>query len=316
MKYNFSSGDWIKVEDEFAIVECVVPMYLEPYDVHKEDKVSIGEYKYTAIAYHTFCTLQGKVCSSKAQVKYLDFCNWIKPVTQVELSMIEEIKSKKAKAFGTWKSKWKDANEYFTIYVQTEKGKASDALSKFRKACKALSDRFTFSDLYIIMDAIPEIKAETASTGDVGGDYISFEVCYTLKEQKGNQLSFYKIREFDCAEDLSSFLNFEGVFISLYKLLSLYNQKHHSPKLDSVLPLLKEEFHGLFDQDFTSHPFARDFFKKAPKVNYTYDLAYSTLQSFITRNAKELDIEEFARLFCDHDDEIERLYQEVLGMKS
>lgn len=121
--------------------------------------------------------------------------------------MLEQIKSKKAKALAAWEAKCKEAKEYVDIFVDTKKGEAATALSKFRKAAKALPERFAFSDMQTILLSIPEIKADTASTVCNDKEYIYFELCYILKEQGGKCLLFNKIRNIDCFENLSVYIN-------------------------------------------------------------------------------------------------------------
>lgn len=304
----FKPGDWIMVEDEFAMIESIFPAYYEAFEA-KETDVKTGDYKHTIISYHPFCNLNGRVLSSKAQIKYLDFCKWIKPLTVSQRDLLESIKAKKLSAFAKWEGKCKEAKDYLTISMDTEKGQASAALSRLRKATKQLSDRFTYAELQTILDSIPEIKANTATDdGSSGTDHISFELCYILKEQQGKCLSFYKIRNFDCSEDLSSFMNFEGVFISLYQLVVLYNKEHHSEELTALTAKLKKTFFALVKHEFKDNPLAKDFYKKAPKVNYSPELAYSTIADFLTRNADALGAKEFIESVRKRDTEILSLY--------
>lgn len=307
-------GDWIMVEDEFAKVESIFPMYYESYDIDEEDDIKVGNYKHTVISYHTFCTLQGRVCSSKAQIKYLDFCDWIKPMTAEQAALLERIKSKKAKAYAEWEAKCKDSKEYITIYANTTKGHSDTALSRFRKATKALPERFTFSDVQAILRSIPEIKADTANTECGGKDYINFDLCYMPKEQNGKHLTFYKIREFDSTADFSVFINFELVFVSVIHLVRLYGEETGSEKLGLLAERLRQTFKALFNQDFKNNPLAKDFYKHAPKILYTFDTAYSTMEAFLSRHSKELDIDDFVKLIKNKDENIVRIYHKVLGV--
>ena len=180
-------------------------MHYEAFDINADEDVEVGDYDQTVISYHSFCNVRGKVNSSKAQIKYLDFCDWIKPLTKEQTVILERIKEKKAKAFSEWKAKCKDAKDYVAIYVEVKKGYADAVLPKFRKAAKNLPKRFTFTDVQKILRSIPEIKADTASTESLNEDYIYFELCYILKEQSGSHLSFYRIREFASSTDMSTF---------------------------------------------------------------------------------------------------------------
>lgn len=314
--YIFKPGDWIIVEDAFAVVDSIFPTYYEPFDATDED-IKIGDYKHTVISYHTFCNLNGRVLSSKAQIKYLDFCEWIRAMTEDQRVLFESIKVKKSVAFAKWEEKCKDATDYVSIDVPTEKGKASEALSKFRKAIKQLPDRFTYSDLQTMLDSIPELEVSTtANSNSCDKDYISFELCYILKEQKGKCLSFYKIRNFDCTEDLSSFMNFEGVFISLYQLVVLYNKERNSEELTALAAKLKKTFFALVNREFKDNPLAKDFHKNAPKVNYSAELAYSTITDFLTRNADVLGAKDFIESARERDTEILNLYGRLLDVEN
>ena len=312
--YPYKPGDWIMDEGDFAKVESVFTLYYEPFDIDEEDDAQVGDYKHTVISYHTFCTPRGRVLSSKVQTTYLDVCDWIEPLTPEQEVLLEQIKQKKAKAFDAWEAKCKEAKEYVEIYVNTEKGQAETALSKFRKATKALPERFTFSDVQAILRSIPEIKADTASTECGDKDYISFELCYILKEQKEKHLAFYKIRNFDSFGELSVFINYEMVFVSLIHLLRLYGEENHDEKMELLADKLKQTFKALFNRDFKSDPLAKDFFKHAPKIFYTFDTAYSTMEAFLDRNAKNLGVEDFAGLVKNKDENILRIYHQVLGI--
>lgn len=312
--YSFKPGDWIMVEDEFAVVESIFPTYYEPFEISEEDDVKIGDYHQTVISYHVFCNVRGRVCSSKAQIKYLDFCDWIKPLTAEQTALLEQIKSKKAEAFAKWKAKCRDAKDYITIYVDTEKEQAPTALSKFRKAAKALPERFTFSDVQKILSSIPEIKEGTANTADNDQDCISFELCYMLKEQKAEHLSFYRIREFTCIEDFSSCTSFEFVFIAMYHLVRLYNQEVESEKLDALAERLKSASYALSHGELKKDSLAKDFFKHAPKILYRFDTAYSTMEAFFDRNSKELGVEDFTELVKKRDERIVEMFHQILGV--
>lgn len=310
--YPFKPGDWIMVEDDFARVESIFPMYYESFDIDPDDE--IGDYEQTVISYHSFCNVRGKVNSSKAQIKYLDFCDWIKPLTDEQKVALEQIKSKKAKAFADWEAKCKDAKDYVAIYVSVKKGYAAAVLPKFRKATKSLPERFTFSDVLTILHSIPEIDADSASTESLSEDYIYFELCYILKEQGDTHLSFYRIREFASYMDMSTFINFEGVFVSLYQLVRLYSQEKYSERMNSFANKLKEAASALFNHDFKSSPLAKDFYKNAPKIFYTFDSAYSTMSDFLVRIAKDFDVEDFADLVKSRNENIMKLYHQILGI--
>lgn len=311
---TFKPGDWIMAEDEFAKVESIFPMYYEAFDADEDLGIKAGDYSNTVISYHTFCTLRGRVLSSKAQTKYLDFCDWIKPMTAEQAALLEKIREKKAEAFAAWEAKCKEAKEYVTIYVSTKKGHADAALSKFRKAVKTLPKKFAFSDVQTLLRSIPEIKADSANTACGDKDYISFELCYILKEQHGKHLTFYKIREMDCTASYSTFINFELVFVSLIHLIRVYGEETGSEKLRLLAEKLRLTFKALFNQDFKSDPLAKDFNKHAPKVLYTFDTAYSTMEAFLERHSKELDIEDFVESVKSRDENILRIYHQVLGV--
>lgn len=304
----FKPGDWIMVEDEFAIVESVFPTYYEPFDATDEDE-KIGDYKHTVISYHTFCNLNGRVLSSTAQIKNLDFCKWIKPLTENERTLLESIKARKPSAFAKWEEKCKDAKDYISIDVNAERGQAPKALSKLRKATKQLPDRFTYSDLKTILDSIPELKMNTAANSENSAkDHVSFELCYILKEQEGKCLSFYKIRNFDCTQDLSTVMNFEFVFISMYQLVVLYNKERKSEELAALATKLKKAFFALVKKDFENTPLAKDFYKHCPKVIYTPEVAYSVISDFLSRNADALCAKDFIEAVRRRDAEILNLY--------
>ncbi len=312
--YPFKPGDWIIDEGYFAKVECVFTMYYEPFDIAEDDDAQVGDYKHTVISYHTFCTPRGRVCSSKVQTTYLDVCDWIEPMTTEQENLLEQIKLKKAGAFAAWETKCKEAKEYVEIYVDVKKGQAATALSKFRKAAKVLPERFTFSDVQAILRSIPEIKADTASTVCNDKEYISFELCYILKEQNGRCLSFNKIRNFDCFENLSVFINYEMVFVSLYHLVRLYGEETGSEKLRLFTERLAKAGKAMFDPMHRDDQLAKDYFKHAPKIFYTFDTAYATIEAFLNRNAKELGVEDFAELVKNKDENIVRIYHQVLGI--
>lgn len=308
----FRPGDWVMVEDEFAVIDSVFDAYFESFDA-LEDDVKVGDYKHTIIAYHTFCNLQGHVLSSKPKINYLDSCEWIKPLTEDQQALLNGIKAKKPVAFAKWEAKCKDAIDYISIDIPTEKGQARKALLKLRKAIKQLPDRFTYSDLQRMLDSIPEFDTEsTADSESDAKDYISFELCYILKEQKGKFLFFYKIRNFDCTEDLSSFMNFEGVFVSLYQLVVLYNKEQNSEELTALAAKLKKTFFALVNHEFNANPLAKDFYEKAPKANYSPEMAYSTIADFLTRNADALGAKDFIESVSKRDKEIMNLYYREL----
>lgn len=312
--YPFKAGDWIMDEGCFAKVESVFTLYYEPFDIAEDDDAQVGDYKYTVISYHTFCTLRGRVCSSKVQTTYLDVCDWIEPMTPEQEALLEQIKLKKAEALTAWETKCKEAKEYVEIFVNTKKEQAATALSKFRKATKALPERFTFSDVQAILRSIPEIKADTASTDCNDKEYINFELCYILKEQNGRCLSFYKIRNFDCFEDLPVYINYEMVFVSLYHLARLYGEETGSEKLRLLTERLAKAGKAMFDPMNRDDQLAKDYFKHAPKIFYTFDKAYATIEAFLDRNSKDLDVEEFTKLIKNKDENIVRLYHKVLGV--
>lgn len=312
--YPFKPGDWVMAENDFARVESIFPMHYEAFDINADEDVEVGDYDQTVISYHSFCNVRGKVNSSKAQIKYFDFCDWIKPLIKEQTVILERIKEKKAKAFSEWEAKCKDAKDYVAIYVEVKKGYADAVLPKFRKAAKNLPKRFTFTDVQKILRSIPEIKADTASTESLNEDYIYFELCYILKEQSGSHLSFYWIREFASSTDMSTFINFEGVFISLYQLVKLYNQTNPSERLNHFADKLKEAASALFNHDFKNSPLAKDFFKNAPKIFYTFDTAYSTMSDFLMHLAKDFDVEDFAELVKSQNEDIIKLYHKILGV--
>lgn len=312
--YPFKPGDWIMAEDEFAKVESIFATYYEPYDIEEADDAKVGSYNQTVISYQTFCTIRGRVCSSKAQMKYLDFCDWIKPLTAEQAALLEQIKSKKAKAFAEWEAKCKDAKWYVPLYVAVKKGQADTALSKFRKAAKALPERFAFSDVQARLRSIPEIEADSASAYDQYKDYIYFELCYTLKEQKGKHLTFCKIRAFEKSMDLSVFINYELVFVSLYHLVRLHGEETGSEKLALLAKRLKEAGKALFNQEYKNDQIAKDFFKHAPKIFYTFDTAYATMEAFLERHAKEWGVEDLAELVKNRDEDILKTYHKILGV--
>lgn len=312
--HSFKPGDWIMVEDDYARVESIFPMYYEVFDIDGDDEVEIGDYEQTVISYHSFCNVRGKVNSSKVQIKYLDFCDWIKPLTHEQAIALSQIKSKKKKAFAEWEARCKDAKDYVTIYVEVKKGQADRILSKFRKATKNLPERFTFADVLKILRSLPEIDADSASTNAPNEDYIYFELCYILKEQGGTHLSFYRIREFASYMDISTFINFESVFVSLYHLARLYGEENHSERMNKFADKLKEAASALFNQDFQRSSLAEDFYRNAPKIFYTFDSAYSTMADFLMRFAKEFDVEDFAEMVKSRNEMIMKLYHRVLGI--
>lgn len=312
--YSFKPGEWIMVEDDFARVESVFAMHCEAYDIDDEDDVKEGDYEWTVVSYHSFCNIRGRVNSSKAQIKYVDFCDWIRPLTGEERNLLERIKAKKAKAFEAWDAKCKAAKDYVQIYVGTDKGYGEVALSKFRKAARTLPERFTFADVQAKLASVPEIKANTASTVECSEDYIYFELCYFPKEQKGGHLSFYKIREFGSRIDMSTFINFEMVFISLYQLVRLCGVENNSEELNVLADRLKKAALALSNEDAKSDALAKDFFKKAPRIFYTFDTAYSTMAAFLERNSKELGAGDLVELVKNRDEKIVELYHRVLGI--
>ncbi len=313
-KYPFKPGDWIMDEGDFAKVESVFTLYYEPFDIAGEDDAKAGDYKYTVISYHTFCTPRGRVLSSKAQTTYLDVCDWIEPLTPEQETLLEQIKLKKAEALAAWEAKCKEAKECVEIFVNTKKGEAATALSKFRKAAKVLPERFTFSDVQAILRTIPEIKADTASTDCNNKEYINFELCYILKEQNGRCLSFDKIRNFDCFEDLPAYINYEMVYVSLYHLARLYGEETGSEKLRLLTERLAKAGKAMFDPMNRDDELAKDYFRHAPKIFYTFDKAYATIEAFLDRNSKELGVEDFAELVKNKDENILRIYHKVLGI--
>ncbi len=312
--YSFKPGDWIMEEGYFAKVESVFDLYYEPFDIAEDDDAKVGDYKHTVISYHTFCTPYGRVCSSKVQTTYLDVCDWLEPMTPEQEALLQQIKLKKEKALAVWEAKCKEAKDYVEIFVNTKKEQAVTALSKFRKAAKTLPERFTFSDVQAILRSIPEIKANTASIDCNDKEYISFELCYILKEQNGKCLSFNKIRNFDCFENLLAFINYEIVFVSLYHLVRLYGEETNSEKLRLLKERLNKAGKALFDPKNMDDQLAKDYFKHAPKIFYTFDKAYATIEAFLDRNSKTLGIEDFAELVKNKDENIVRLYHTILGV--
>ena len=312
IKDMFKSGEWIMADDEFALVECVVPIYYEQYDANKNEDEQVGDYKHTLISYHTFCTSTGKICSSAVQIKILDFCSWIRRLTLEESALLEKILERKAEAYDKWGSKCKEAVEYTILYADVESGKSKGALTKLRKAIKSLPEKFTFEMLLSVIKTIPEITS--ISTDDITDEYISFKLSYKLKEQKGKELMFCKIGGFEreFPEDFSQIISFEGVFILLYQITVLYNNEHPSVELQKLIATLKETGLALYNHDFKNSPLAKDFHRKAPKVLYSPELAYSTISDFLCRNSESLGIEFYAELVKKRDEEIVRIFNKLV----
>lgn len=299
-------------DDEFALVESVVPIYYEQYDAEISGDEQVGDYKHTLISYHTFCTSTGKICSSVVQIKVLDFCNWLRPLTSEESVLLEKMIENKPKAYDKWVSKCKEAVEIITLYADVETGKQKTILTQLRKSVKTLPEKFTYERLLSAIAHIPEIT--DFSTENSTEDYISFTLSYKPKEQNRHELMFCKIGSFECdtSEDLSQMITFEGVFILLYRLTVLYNKEHPSVELQKLEGILKETSYALFNLDFEHCPLAKDFYRKAPKVLYSPDLAYSTITDFLHRNSASLGIETYARLFKNQDEEIVRIFNRLL----
>lgn len=312
IKDKFKPGEWIIADDEFAHIECVVPIYYEQYDAETNENEHVGNYKHTLISYHTFCTTAGKICSSVVQTKFLDFCDWLRPLTSEESEMLNKYIDRKAKAYDKWCSKCKESVETVTLYADIEKGKSKTTLSKLRKVVKTLPETFTFKELLSVITTIPEINA--VSTENSTDEYISFNLSYKLKEQKSKELTFCKIGSFEreYPEDLSLMLTFESVFIALYQLTVLYGKEHPSEELQNLVTILKEAAMALFNQDFKNNPLAKDYYRNAPKVMYTPDLAYSTITDFLSRNAKSMGVEFYADLLKNKNEDIVRIFNELL----
>lgn len=298
-------------EDKFAIVESIFPTYYEPYEISEDDDIKVGEYNQTLITYRNFCNLKGRVCSPKAHTKSLDFCNWIKPLTKDQTALLEQIKAEKAKEYAEWKAKYKDASEYVTIYVDTEKGNAEIACSLFRKATKALPERFTYTDIQTILSSRPGVKADTANIEDRSKDSINFDLCYMPKEQRGKHLSFYRIKNYEWT--FSTFINYLMVFASIYHLVRLYGEETGSEKLKQLAPKLKETFGVLAGYKKGDDSLAKDFEKRVRKVFYSFNTAYATMEAFLNRHSKELDIEDLVKLVKNKDENIIKLYHYILG---
>lgn len=309
---KFKPGEWIMADDEFALVECVVPIYYEQYDAEISEDEQVGNYKHTLISYHTFCTTTGKVCSSVVQTKVLDFCNWLRPLNSEESVLLAKLIERKAKAYDKWSLKCKEPVETITLYADVESGKSKKTLTLLRKAIKTLSDTFSFKELLSLITSIPEITA--VSTDSNTDEYISFNLSYKLKDQKSKELTFSKIGslEREYPEDLSQMLIFDSVYIIMYQLTLLYSKEHPSEQLQSLAATLKEIGLAVFNHDFKNCPLAKDYYKKAPKVIYTPDLAYSTITDFLCRNSKSLGIESYAELFKNKDEDIIRIFNKLL----
>ena len=220
-KYPFKPGDWIMDEGDFAKVESVFTLYYEPFDIAEEDDAQVGDYKYTVISYHTFCTPRGRVLSSKAQTTYLDVCDWIEPLTPEQETSLEQIKLKKAEALAAWEAKCKEAKECVEIFVNTKKGEAATAL---------------------------------------------------------------------------------------------YGEETNSEKLRLLTERLAKAGKAMFDPMNRDDKLAKDYFKHAPKIFYTFDKAYATIEAFLDRNKKELGVEDFTELVKNKDENILRIYHKVLGI--
>ncbi len=284
--YPFKPGDWIMADDEFARVESIFPMHYEPYDIAGAgNDVVVGDYKHTAVSYHAFCDLHGRLCSSKALAR--------------------------------WQAKCQPASDYVTICVDVAQGSGDAALSLLRKAARKLPSRFTYCDhVQPMLRAIGVIEADTATTAEPGRDYVSFELCYLLAEQSGRRLSFYKMRELDCSISTTSspLLTYEAVFVAMYQLVRLCSRQRGWDALGPLAERLKVASFALFNRDFKSDAIASDFYKHAPKTFYTRDSAYSAIAGFLVRNAATLGIEDFARQVSGRDEQVVRLYHQLLGV--
>lgn len=111
-------------------------------------------------------------------------------------------------------------------------------------------------------------------------------------------------------------MNFEGVFISLYQLVVLYNKERNSEELTALAAKLKKTFFALVNREFKDNPLAKDFHKNAPKVNYSAELAYSTITDFLTRNADVLGAKDFIESARERDTEILNLYGRLLDVEN
>lgn len=311
---TFKAGDWIIAEDVFAQIECITSLYYEPFDSETKTDVRVGDYKQTLIAYHEFCTQRGRILSGKAQIKDLECCYGIKQLSPADTRSLKQIISTKPEKLTEWKNKCKSAVDYITLYAQTDKGEAKNTLSKIRKAIKALPSTFSYATLQKTLQDIFTEKALTLSTECKGEDYISFALFYKLEEQKEKELTFFKVGALDYtdpAEDeamLSTLITFEEVFLSMARITNWYNHNHPSKELTDFMETLHTTWHALFHHKWKECPLAKDFYDNAPKVNYTPDLAYATMQKFLSKNAQKLNIESFAKLIEDRDKEIVEMY--------
>ena len=59
---------------------------------------------------------------------------------------------------------------------------------------------------------------------------------------------------------------------------------------------------------------AKDFFKHAPKIFYTFDTAYATMDTFLELHAKEWGVEDLAELVKNRDENILKTYHKILGV--
>lgn len=316
--YPFKPGDWIMADDEFARVESIFPIHYEPYDIASAgNDVAVGDYKHTVVSYHSFCDLHGRLCSYKAHIKYLDYCDWLQPLTAAQHATLQHMTACKTQALARWQAKCQPASDYVTIYVDVAQGRGEAALSLLRKAARKLPSRFTYCDhVQPMLRAIGAVEADTATTAEPDKDYVSFELCYLLAEQDGRQLSFYKMRELDCSIGTSSspLLTYEGVFVAMYQLVRLCCRQRGCEALGPLAERLKTASFALFNRDFKSDAIANDFYKHAPKTFYTPDSAYSTIAGFLVRNAATLGIEDFARQVSGRDEQVVRLYHQLLGV--
>lgn len=114
--------------------------------------------------------------------------------------------------------------------------------------------------------------------------------------------------------DLSVFINYELVFVSLYHLVCLHSEETGSEKLALLAKRLKEAGKALFNQEYKNDQIAKDFFKHAPKIFYTFDTAYTTMEAFLERHAKEWGVEDLAELVKNRDEDILKTYHKILGV--
>ena len=269
---KFVAKDWITAEDEFAQVVNIVEQYYEPFDKETDEEgCKMGDHKQTLIAYRPFCTHKGRILHGKTRIVYLESCNWIHPLTPADKELLEDILKQKPTQFARWLSQQKPAEDYITIYVKTEEGKAQASMRALRKVAKNLPDRFTFSVLATCMQDTLSLDISVISNCRPDGSYFEFTLLYRLEEQQGKETLFFKIGKWDYTEPkkdedtLASIFTFEMVFISMAQLVNRYRQKHPSPNLDALMDALHDTWKALYHHDWEKSPLAKDFFDHAPK---------------------------------------------------